>query len=104
VSVPGSRAEPDPGALELARTIAQELERCGESIRAALVEHRLPYTDDVGPPAAADARITHAGVITLDGLPVIELGYQVSWDEEHTLGARLRDGRLIELSGSVVEP
>lgn len=34
----------------------------------------------------------------------LEIGLRVAWDEEHTLGARLRDGRLIELNGSVLEP
>lgn len=31
-------------------------------------------------------------------------GRGVAWDEDHTLGARLRNGRLIELNGSVVPP
>ena len=29
---------------------------------------------------------------------------EVAWDEEHTLGARIRDGRLVELNGSVLRP
>jgi hypothetical protein len=43
-------------------------------------------------------------VITLDGELSVEIGYRVAWDEEHTLGARLRNGRLIELNGSVLPP
>ncbi len=40
----------------------------------------------------------------LDGLLTLELGLRTDWDEEHTLGARLRAGRLAELNGSVLRP
>jgi len=30
-----------------------------------------------------------------------EVAYRVPWDEEHTLGARLAGGALVELCGSV---
>jgi hypothetical protein len=43
-------------------------------------------------------------VITLDQTLVVELGYRVSWDEEHTLGARFHGDELIEPCGSVLEP
>ena len=43
-------------------------------------------------------------VTPLSGQLTVEIGYRVAWDEEHTLGARLRDGRLIELCGSVLAP
>jgi len=29
------------------------------------------------------------------------VAYRVAWDEEHTVGARIQDWRLIELCGSV---
>jgi hypothetical protein len=35
---------------------------------------------------------------------VVEIGYEVAWDEGHTLGARFRDGQALELSGSVLAP
>lgn len=31
----------------------------------------------------------------------VEVAYRVEWDEEHTLGARIQEWRLIELCGSV---
>ena len=31
----------------------------------------------------------------------IEAAYKVEWDEEHTLGARIQEWRLVELCGSV---
>jgi hypothetical protein len=40
----------------------------------------------------------------LDRQLTVEIGYRVAWDEEHTLGARFRDGQLVELSGSVLRP
>ena len=40
----------------------------------------------------------------LDRHPTIEIGYRVSWDEEHTLGAQIRDGQVIGLNGSVLAP
>ncbi len=107
LSVPGSRNGPDPGALALARTVQPELDRCGASIRAALDEHRAPYVENGEDGEVGDdhpSAPSYAAVVELDNELTIELGYQVSWDEEHTLGARLRDGRLIELNGSVLEP
>ncbi len=44
------------------------------------------------------------GVTPLAGQPVVEIGYEVAWDEGHTLGARFRDGQALELSGSVLAP
>ncbi len=43
-------------------------------------------------------------VTPLAGQPVVEIGYEVAWDEGHTLGARFRDGQALELSGSVLAP
>ena len=103
LAVPGSRAGPDPDAVALARSIQLELDRCRVPLREALDEHRTAY-EDAEPAAPGDARPTYASVMVLDGHLTIEIGLDVHWDEEHTLGAHLRGGRLIELSGSVLEP
>ena len=34
----------------------------------------------------------------------LELGFDAAWDVEHTFGGRYREGRLIELNGSVLLP
>lgn len=34
----------------------------------------------------------------------IEFGLTAAWDEEHQLGARFREGRFVELCGSVLPP
>ena len=47
---------------------------------------------------------THVAAVPLDGRLVVELGLTIPWDEEHTLGARLHEGRRIELCGSVLRP
>jgi hypothetical protein len=43
-------------------------------------------------------------VTRMSGGLTLEIGYRVAWDEEHTLGARIQDGRLVGLSGSVLRP
>ena len=40
----------------------------------------------------------------LAGDLTLELGLRTAWDEEHTLGARIRGGRPAELNGSVLGP
>ena len=45
-----------------------------------------------------------ARVLSLGGQEMVELGYEVEWDEEHTLGARFNNGELVELNGSVLPP
>ncbi len=86
-----------------------------------MFEHYAPYAEAVAaselvPPEEGLPRVTQSGdvwshtsvefvaVIPLDGELTVEIGYRVAWDEEHTLGARLRNGRLIELNGSVLPP
>jgi hypothetical protein len=43
----------------------------------------------------------HVLIAPVLGRLTVEIGLRADWDEEHTLGARLRDWRLIELNGSV---
>lgn len=119
--VAGSRQAPDTAALGIAHAIASALPGWQPSIAAALLEHYRPYAEAVAageeePPAAglptieqADdvwphVSVTHVAVMPLDGVLTTEIGYRTAWDEEHTLGARLRDGQLVELNGSVLAP
>jgi len=116
VSVPlalsGTRTEPDSAAIDLARTIPASFPSWRPVIERALFEHYEPYADaDEEVPGIADpagvwphVQPRFVSVTPLDGQPVVEIGYDVAWDEEHTLGARLRDGQLLELSGSVLAP
>lgn len=102
LTVPGSRSEPDEDALTLALAANHEYEHCAHAIDEELAEHRSAYETD-GTVVSAIAP-SYVAVIRLDHRLVLEFGYRVPWDEEHTLGARLIEERLIELNGSVVEP
>jgi hypothetical protein len=121
LSLPGPRAAPDARALDLARRVTADYPGWRKGIGAALFEHYAPYAEAV---AAGDAEPSEGGVpriaqpdrvwphtsvafvavISHEGELAVEIGYQVAWDDDHTLGARLRNGRLIELNGSVVPP
>lgn len=117
----GSRAAPEAEALRIARTIASQMAGWRPAIANALHEHYQPYAESVAdeeesPPSGglpkierpedvwAWVSIDYIAVTALDGVPAIEIGLRAAWDEEHTLGARLRDGRLLELNGSVLAP
>lgn len=125
VSVPlaldGSRTEPDPEALAMARGIAAGYPAWRPVIERALFEHYEPYAgadpeaEGEGPatnfpaiPAPggvwSHAHAEFVSVTPIDGRLVVEIGYRVDWDEDHTLGARMRDGQLVELCGSVLAP
>jgi hypothetical protein len=91
----GGRSGPDPQAVAVARASVGRLPAWRELVGPALEEHRdAPFTWD-----EVISAYVFAGK---DGL--VEWGLRVAWDEEHTLGARMRDGELVELNGSVLAP
>lgn len=121
LALPGSRTAPDPQALAIARSIANDYPRWCAGIAVSLFEHYAPYAEAIAtgeheahaenPPRISQpdqvwqhAAVEFVAVITVDGELSVEIGYRVAWDEEHTLGARLRNGRLLELNGSVLPP
>jgi len=83
------------------------------AIAQTLFEHYEPYgeDDESGVPKLNDAsqvwphvQLVHVLANAVDKAMAIELGYTAARDEEHTLGARFRNGKLLELNGSVVLP
>jgi Domain of unknown function (DUF6985) len=115
----GSRTAPDPRALDIAHSIAFAYPAWRTTIEPSLFEHYAPYAEavvrgEVSPSEAELLRIASPAdvwaytnaefiqVAPLDGELTVEIGYRVAWDEEHTLGARLRHGQLVELCGSVL--
>ena len=117
----GSRAAPDPKALSVARSISSGFPSWRPAIERALFEHYSLYAvagtagqaeppklelPVIEGPAAVWPYTTaeFVQVTPLSGQHTVEIGYRVAWDEEHTLGARLRDGELVELCGSVLAP
>ncbi|HEX9204359.1 MAG TPA: hypothetical protein VF853_00380 [Candidatus Deferrimicrobiaceae bacterium] len=121
MALSGSRAAPDPKALDIACSISTRFPSWRPDIGRALFEHYLPYAEAVaageaGPPESGlpaipepsavwpHTTVEFVQVTPLDGQLTVEIGYRVAWDEEHTLGARLREGQLLELCGSVLAP
>jgi hypothetical protein len=123
LTLPGSRAAPDALALDAARRLPAEYPGWRRVIEAALFDHFAPYAEasvaatrgaapaEQGVPRIArpdqvwqHTAVAFVAVVPFEGELAVEIGYQVAWDEDHTLGARLRNGRLIELNGSVVPP
>ena len=120
LAVAGPRSAPDARALTLAREVPAALPAWRAAIEAAVWAHIEPYLealaagempapDVVAPVTRAETlwpliTFTHVAAVPLDGRLVVELGLAIPWDEEHTLGARFHEGRLIELSGSVLAP
>ena len=117
----GSRAAPDAEALRIARSLPAEYASWRPAIERELFDHYSPYAQAVaageldppspglppidGPPSVwPHTTVEFVQVGPLDGVLTVEIGYRVAWDEEHTLGARFRDGRLLELCGSVLAP
>ena len=117
----GSRSKPDADALRLAGTIVDGFPHWRPQIERALLEHLAPYAESVaagalapppaGLPPVDDSSAVWEYVTTLfvqvaplDGILTLEIGYAVTWDEEHTLGARIQHGELLELCGSILSP
>ena len=117
----GGRAAPDGEALRIARSIPSEYASWRPMIEPELFDHYSPYAEavaagEVSPPSSGLPRIDTPSsvwphttvefvqVTPLRGALTVEIGYRVAWDEEHTLGARLRGGRFLELCGSVLAP
>ena len=119
LAVSGSRTAPDPQALKVAHSIPSSYAIWRPSIEHAMFEHYSPYAEAV---AAGESEPPLDGLPTieapsgvwphtdaefvqvspLDGKLTVEIGYRVGWDEEHTLGARFREGQFLELCGSVL--
>ena len=119
--VSGGRAAPDPEALRIARAVPAEYPSWRPAIERELYDHYAPYAEAVAagewdPPSAGlppiDApssvwphtELEFVQVTPISAAITVEIGYRVTWDDEHTLGARLREGRLLELCGSVLPP
>jgi hypothetical protein len=121
LALSGTRSEPDAHAVAVARDVATQFGMWRPTIEKALFEHYGPYADALAagalPPASETfpsitaphqvwpyVSLAFVSVTPLDGVLTTELGYTPAWDAEHTLGARFRSGKFIELCGSVLPP
>ena len=112
----GGKSRPDEANLLLAREIPEKYKNLREDIQRHLFEHYEPYKEAAGageldapsiPEIQAPAdiwphtKVDRVLIEPLEGIPTVEVAYRVAWDEEHTLGARIREWRMFELCGSV---
>jgi len=114
----GDRKCPDATNLALARELSARFAAFLTEIQKGLFEHYQPYkeaaTAGVLPkrskafPEINSAEAVWPHVLPLQvlierlqGVPTIEIAFAVAWDEEHMVGARIQEWRLIELCGSV---
>ncbi len=117
----GSRKGPSTEALSHASALLANFAAVEKQLQDALFEHYVPYAEAVregrmepmdngfpvvsGPEDALRLAEPEAVlIIDLDGQLAAELCYRVPWDEEHTLGARFRGDRWVELCGSTLVP
>jgi len=119
LALTGSGKSPDPTALGLAKELRERFKSLMPEMQAGLFEHYTPYKEAVdageetGSPcpdiATAEAvwpHVTPAHVLVepIQGVLTVEIAFRAAWDEEHTLGARFQNWKLIVLNGSVREP
>ncbi|HYL73189.1 MAG TPA: hypothetical protein VEU96_03235 [Bryobacteraceae bacterium] len=118
----GDRSRPDSASLALARELPEQYADLRPEIQISLFEHYVPYREAVTQGAFprhvspfpeipnAEAIWPHVTVrfVRIEPLltagqmvDTVEVAYKAEWDEEHTLGARMQEWRLIELCGSV---
>lgn len=111
----GTGKAPDAEAVTIARALVTTVPGWRDVITAALYEHYEPYGESMEegvpiPRLSAPGEVwqhcalQYVAVSPVSGELFVELGFTVAWDEEHTLGARFRQGELLELNGSVLPP
>lgn len=118
LSVPGTRSDPDPAGLSLAEELVTRWPALRSDVAAALYDHYLPYGEafesgdmpgeEGSFPRLSDpdevwqqVREPAVAIRSIRGSYEVLIGLQTGWDEEHTVGATIRDWSMVELSGSI---
>jgi hypothetical protein len=119
LAIAGSSAAPDVNALALSQELPELLKKLRPEIERELFEHCAPYLEairngELNEPGRADIlKIEDAAdtwafiepkaltVKPIAGHLTAELALTSAWDEEHTFGVYIRDGRLIEFNASI---
>ena len=111
--IPGSRAGPDPEGLKVAGLASEWWTQARPEVEHELYDHYSAGRDD---PIDATLELREPGEVWAHASPSsveikpfrlldeIQVAIRVAWDEEHTLGAMIRDARLVGLNGSIPEP
>jgi hypothetical protein len=104
LSINGTRGAPDAAALAIARQLPATWTSNRELVTQALIEHLEAYREAIEPTADVWQFVTllSASVTPLDGKLTAEIALAVTWDEEHTLGARFQGPAFVELNGSIL--
>jgi hypothetical protein len=117
VALSGDRNKPHESALRAAHQFPPLYSALSSAIQNALFEHYEPYLqayeDGEYAPGVKFPRLKNDPTlwkhVRMAGLSIdsqssgvlTEIAYETDWDMEHTLGARISDGRLVELNGSI---
>jgi hypothetical protein len=114
----GDRKGPDERSLRMAEKLLPTFASLKSEIALALYDHYKPYFDEPNGENIEEipvlnqphdvwknVSIQYVLIEKLRGSPLpgptIEIAFDVSWDDEHTVGARIQGDKLIELCGSV---
>jgi len=110
--LPGGRGGPDPDVLISAERVPEWWARAKANVAKELFEHYsngkdagLPAIEGLTSPEAVwrHVRLTSVQVAPFKARNEALVALHTAWDEEHTLGAHLREGSLVELNGSILE-
>lgn len=110
--LPGTREAPAAGGLEVAALAPAWWGQVRAQVEREIYGHYEAYRDADAPDVprlAGQSEIwPHVDLTSMQVQPYsapdeIMVAARVAWDEEHTLGVLIRDGRLVELNGSILE-
>jgi hypothetical protein len=113
VFIPGSRSGPDPAALRSAEQSAAWWSQTRPDVARELFEHfdagreaEIPGLPDIADASGvwAHARLTSVEVGPYGSNEEVRVAIHTAWDDEHTLGALIRNGDFVDLNGSILEP
>jgi hypothetical protein len=120
LALAGNRVAPASAALAELRWLVPAFAGLEKTVAQALYEHYEPYCDALAAgelqlaeslpllhtaaQALSFSSLSHVLIEPLGGQWTTELAYETRWDEEHTLGARFRNGQWLELCGSTLRP
>ena len=111
--LPGTRGGPIAEAAQLVRQVPDRWKRVRGDVENELFEHYtngheggIPDLPDIATSADVWPHIVLSSVEIkpYQSLDEFQVAIRTAWDDEHTLGAIVRDATLVGLNGSILEP
>ena len=111
--LPGTWNGPTPEAAQLADSTREWWMRARPDVEKELFQHYsngreegLSDLPDIQSSAEVWAHVTLSSVEIKPyrSLSELQIAMRTAWDDEHTLGALVRDAVLVGLNGSILEP